>query len=103
MGFLSVVCSMSLHISLFSLNSGTRPAIPAANGEVSINYAASNGTTTLSLPTAKVNEIMEKSKDGEAVLDLSKVSGTNATQLPKSALTAAQTEVVKSKFGENLK
>jgi len=85
------------------LNSGTRPTIPAANGGVSINYAASNGTTTLSLPTAKVNEIMEKSKDGEAVLDLSKVSSTNAAQLPKSALTAAQTEVVKSKFGENLK
>lgn len=67
---------------------GTQPAIPSANGAVQVSYTASNGTATLSLPTAKVNEIIEKSKGGEAILDLSKVGGTTAAQLPEDALMA---------------
>ena len=69
---------------------GSTPAqtAPAANGAVSVNYTAAGGTATLSLPTAKVNEIIDKSKGGEAVIDLSKVSGTAAASLPKAALEA---------------
>lgn len=62
------------------------PTIPAANGTVQVEYTTSNGTVTLSLPTDKVNQIIEKSKNGEALLDISKVSGVTAVQLPKVAL-----------------
>jgi uncharacterized repeat protein (TIGR02543 family) len=64
----------------------TTPTIPAAGGTVSVNYTASNGTASLSLPMVKVNEIIEKSKSNEAVLDLSKVSGITAASIPKDVL-----------------
>lgn len=66
----------------------SRPAFPAVGGEVSVSYTYSNGTATLSLPVPQVNEIIEKSKGGEVVLDLSKVSGATAASIPKDALTA---------------
>lgn len=40
------------------------------------------------LSTDKANEIIDKSTEGKAIFDLSKVSGTNAVDLPKSALAA---------------
>ena len=66
----------------------TQPTVPAANGSIQVNYAASNGTATLSLPAAQVNEIIEESQGGEAILDLSQVSGVMAASIPKDALTS---------------
>lgn len=66
----------------------TQPAAPAADGAVTVNYTASNGTAVLSLPAAKVDDIIAKSTDGAAVIDLSKVSGVTAASLPKAAISA---------------
>ena len=66
----------------------TSSTIPAANGAVQVSYTSSNGTATLSLPAATINEIIEKSQGGEAVIDLSNVSSVTAVSLPKDALTA---------------
>lgn len=68
--------------------SASQPTIPVANGAVQVNYTASNGTAILSLPAAKVNEIIEKSKLGKADIDLSKVSSVTAASIPKDALAA---------------
>jgi len=71
-----------------SSGSTAQPAAPAADGAVKVNYTASNGTAVLSLPAAKVNDIIENSPGGAAVIDLSKVSGITAAELPKAALSA---------------
>ncbi|NLT19978.1 MAG: S-layer homology domain-containing protein [Syntrophomonadaceae bacterium] len=61
---------------------------PAADGAVKVNYTSVNGTAVLSLPAAKVKDIIDNSQGGAAVIDLSKVSGITAAQLPKAALSA---------------
>ena len=69
---------------------GSTPAastIPAGDGSVSVTYSISGGVATLNMPTAKVNEIIGKAKDGKATLNLSKVSSATAAVLPKAALT----------------
>lgn len=64
------------------------PTVIATNGGVLVDYTAANGTANLYLPTAKINEIIEKSKGGEAMFDLAKAGGTIAVKLPKEALIA---------------
>ena len=71
-----------------SSGSTAQPAAPAADGAVKVNYTSANGTAVLSLPAAKVNDIIENSQGGAAVIDLSKVSGITAAELPKAALSA---------------
>ena len=66
---------------------GGTPTTPAAGGTTEVSYTASNGTASLSLPTDKVKEIIEKAK-GEAVIDLSKAKDVTAAELPKDALAA---------------
>ena len=68
--------------------SAVQYTIPAAGGAVQVNYTASGGTASLNLPDAKVKEIVGKSKNGEAVFDLSKASGISEVELPKAALSA---------------
>ncbi len=65
-----------------------QPTAPAANGSIQVNYTTSGGTASLVLPDAKVDEIINNSKDDEAVIDLSKVSGITAAELSKTAVTA---------------
>lgn len=65
-----------------------QPTVPAADGSTKVNYTVSGGTAALTLPNTKVDEIITKSKEGEAVFDLSKVSGVTAAELPKTAVTA---------------
>ncbi len=71
-----------------SSGSTAQPAAPAADGAVKVNYTSANGMAVLSLPAAKVNDIIENSQGGAADIDLSKVSGITATELPKAALSA---------------
>lgn len=66
------------------------PTIPAGDGSVKVNYTASGGTVTLELPTAKVKDIIKKSKNSEGLLDLSKISGTTTAKFPQKALAAMQ-------------
>ena len=61
---------------------------PAANGSTQVNYTANGGTASLALPSSKVDEIITNSKDSEAVIDLSNVSGITAAELPKTAVSA---------------
>jgi len=68
--------------------SAPQQTIPAADGAVQVNYTTSGGTASLSLPESKINDIIAKSKGDEALIDLSKVSGATAVELPKAALTA---------------
>jgi len=65
-----------------------QPTAPAADGAVQVNYTTSGGTASLSLPESKINDIIAKSKGDEELIDLSKVSGATAAELPKAALTA---------------
>ncbi len=67
-----------------------QPTIPA-NGSTQVNYTASGGTASLALPDAKIDEIIANSKGGEAVIDLSKVSGITSAELPKTAVSAMST------------
>lgn len=60
--------------------------VPAADGAVNVSYSTSQGTADLSLSTSKVNDIIDKSKEDEAVIDLSKVRGITGASLPTSAL-----------------
>lgn len=71
-----------------SSGSTAQPAAPAADGAVKVNYTSANGMAVLSLPADNVNDIIENSQSGAAVIDLSKVSGITAAQLPKAALSA---------------
>ena len=64
------------------------PTVPAADGAVNVSYSTSQGTADLSLSTSKVNDIIDKSKEDEAVIDLSKVRGITGASLPTSALKA---------------
>ncbi|MFA7078250.1 MAG: InlB B-repeat-containing protein, partial [Syntrophomonas sp.] len=71
-----------------SSGSTAQPTAPAADGAVKVNYTSSNGTAVLSLPAAKVNDIIKNCQGGAADIDLSKVSGITAAELPKAALSA---------------
>lgn len=64
--------------------------IPAAGGAVQVSYTASGSTASLTLPDAKVKEVIGKVKSGEAIFDLSKASGITAVELPKAALSAIE-------------
>jgi len=68
--------------------SAPQQTIPAVDGAVQVSYTTSSGTASLSLPESKINDIIAKSKGDEALIDLSKVSGATAAELPKAALTA---------------
>ncbi|MDR2088540.1 MAG: MBG domain-containing protein [Clostridiales Family XIII bacterium] len=60
-------------------------SVTVAGGSVTISYARSGGDVTLSLPDAKIAEIIDKS-DNAAIFDLSKISGTTSASMPKAAL-----------------
>ncbi len=68
--------------------SGGSSSTPSTGGTTEVIYNSSNGTANLSLPTAKVNEIIEKARDNEVVIDLSKAGSVTAAQLPASALNS---------------
>mgnify|MGYP000927943165 CR=1 FL=1 len=89
-GILNLTYQAGTHITGGGSSSGStaQPAAPAADGAVKVNYTSANGTAVLSLPAAKVNDIIENSQGGAADIDLSKVSGITAAQLPKAALSA---------------
>ncbi|MDR0293284.1 MAG: YDG domain-containing protein [Oscillospiraceae bacterium] len=61
------------------------PTVPVNGGAVQVNYAQSGGTVTLTLTDSKVEEIIEKAKDGEAVLDLTGVKGAETAVLDVNA------------------
>ncbi|CAH0117553.1 MULTISPECIES: DUF4832 domain-containing protein [unclassified Paenibacillus] len=67
----------------------TRPqtTVPAGDGSVSVVYAQTGGTVTLTMPTSKVNEIISNVKKGTATIDLSKVSDATNAAMPKTAWT----------------
>jgi hypothetical protein len=66
--------------------SSTTP-ITTANGSVSIDYTNSNGDIRLSLPTAKLAEIINNSNNDTAVIDASGVSGATTLTIDKEPLS----------------
>jgi hypothetical protein len=66
---------------------GSSPALtaPAADGAVSVSYTQMGGAVTLTLPDAKVAELIEKSS-GTASIDLTSVANATSAELPAAAL-----------------
>ncbi|MCL2122083.1 MAG: stalk domain-containing protein, partial [Clostridiales bacterium] len=62
--------------------------IPAANGAVTISAVISGSTATLSLPPAKVTEIISKTADGKVAFDLS--GSRNVTEVVVAKEAVAQ-------------
>lgn len=62
--------------------------IRVGKGMVEVNYTISKGLVTILMSNTKVNEIIEKSENGEIVFDFSKVKGVTGVILSKSTLTA---------------
>ena len=61
--------------------------LPGGDGTVSVGYAKDGDAVTLELPTAKVNEVIDKAAEGVATFDVSKVSDATSVAIPKAALT----------------
>jgi hypothetical protein len=59
---------------------------PAADNNAQVTYTPSGGTAKVDLPTAKVDEIINKSENDIADIDLSKVKGITEAQLPVKAI-----------------
>ncbi|MDR1638942.1 MAG: S-layer homology domain-containing protein [Clostridiales bacterium] len=69
--------------------------VPAANNSTTVGYVPSGETAKVELPSGKVTEIISKSKNGIADIDLSKASGIAAAELPSTAVK----EFAKSDLG----
>lgn len=66
----------------------TKSTVPAADGAVRVEYDKSGNAASLDMPKTKLEEIIEKSKGGEASLDLSGLENVISVELPKNALTS---------------
>lgn len=63
-------------------------SISAADGEVGVYYNKSGDSVSLTIPNKKVEEIISKSTDGVADIDVSGVKNATSAEMPKEALTA---------------
>ena len=76
--------------SSYDGGSGAAPpaqtTVPANDGTAAVNYTQSGSNVTLTMPTNKVNEIIEAAKNDTATLDLSKVAGATSAAIPAAAL-----------------
>ncbi|MDR1329893.1 MAG: hypothetical protein LBK23_09870, partial [Oscillospiraceae bacterium] len=72
--------------------------VTADNGKVQLDYKASGGGVTISLPENKVGEIIKNVTGGEASFDVSKVDGAySVTFTPKSGLSEIAEDGLKIK------
>ncbi|MGI6751577.1 MAG: S-layer homology domain-containing protein [Anaerovoracaceae bacterium] len=59
---------------------------PSGNNVPAIEYTTTNNTAVVDLPESKVQEIINNTQDGKAVIDLSGAISTTQAILPKTAL-----------------
>jgi len=62
--------------------------VTASDGAVSVNFTQSGGSVTLTMPEAKINEIIDTAKAGAVSLDLTGVRNATEAILPGAAITA---------------